>query len=366
MARKGENIRKRKDGRWEARFTKIDCYGNSSIGYVYAESYTEVKNKRKEIVLALEKQRQETEGTFNLIIDDFLKQAEYSVKPSTFNHYKMMIDAHIRPHLGKKKYEILSSVDIENFTVDMLKDGRTDGKGGLSTKTVKDLLSVLRRILKYGVNKELIPFTVLNFTTPKAYTQGVCIFDAEETEILKQHSAKKTDPSYLGILVCLYAGLRLGEICALQWKDIDFENKTITIDKTMIRLHDKESGHTRVYIEKPKTLSSNRVIPMPEALTVHLRARKAAYDEAYVTTGMMRYNEPRTYYERYKRILKECGISPHSFHCLRHTFATNCVQQGFDPKTLSEILGHSDVKVTFDKYIHPSMEMKRKYMEMLK
>lgn len=368
MSRKGENIRKRKDGRWEARYVKPDNNGGTTLGYVYADSYAKVKNKRQEFLNEINNQKIKfnSDDKFNKIINGFLKQAEYSVKPSTYEHYAMMIDAHIRPYFGEKQCALFKASDIEAFTVDMLKNGRCDGRGGLAPKSVKDLLSILRRILKYAVDKELLPYSVLNFTTPKTYIETVIIFDTEETEKLKAYAIKNQEPCNLGILVCIYTGLRLGEMCALQWKDIDFENKTITVNKTMIRLKDGDTGHTRVCIEKPKTHYSNRVIPVPEALLVHLETRRVENAETYVITGVKKYSEPRTYYEKYKKILAECGIEPHSFHCLRHTFATNCVRQGFDPKTLSEILGHSDVKVTFDRYIHPSMEMKRKYMDMLR
>lgn len=304
--------------------------------------------------------------SFDRIIDDFIKQAEYTVKHSTYNHYVNMIEAHIRPYFENRSCEFMTSSDIEKFASEKLRNGRMDGKGGLSPKSVKDLLSVLRRILKYGVEKEILNFSILNFSAPKTRQNSIQILEKDEACILKRKILESNESYKFGIYLCLYTGLRLGEVCALKWQDIDLESKTLTVNKTMIRLKDNETGKTEVCIEKPKTQSSNRVIPLPDVLIKELGLRQVPDKQAYILTGNKNYIEPRTYYEKYKRCLKECGIKPHSFHCLRHTFATNCVQQGFDPKTLSEILGHSDVKVTFDRYVHPSMEMKRKYMNLLR
>lgn len=370
MPRKGENVRKRQDGRWEARYVKVNPEtGTRKITSVYADSYLGVKQKRK---LALENQENtivlhaEKERQFDKVINDFLKQAEYTVKRSTYNHYYSMAKAHISPYFGTYLCELMTPLDIEEFAIEKLKNGRADGKGALAPKSVKDLLSVLRMILKYGVDRDLLPFNILNFSAPKIYQEPVQIFEKEEIDILKKKSIENDEIYTIGVYISLYTGLRLGEVCALQWQDVDLERQTVTVSKTMIRLKDLETGATEVCVEKPKTLSSNRVIPIPDVLVNVLRKYKPEDELAYVVTGKRKHIEPRVYYEKYKRFLTECGLELHSFHCLRHTFATNCVRQGFDPKTLSEILGHSDVKITFDRYIHPSLEMKRKYMNLLK
>lgn len=371
MSRKGENIRKRKDGRWEGRYIRgRDPNGKAIIGYVYAYSYREAKLKKQQMQNESRNKvaHKRKKCTFNETIDAFLKQEEYKVKLSTFVHYRNIIESHIRPSLGHLNSSILNAVDIENFAYAKLTAGRKDGKGGLSPKSVKDMLSILRLILKYGVDKGLLDFNILNFTMPKVKRRTPQTLTGQEVERLSEKSLKSGENHKFGVYLCLYTGMRIGEICALKWNDIDLENSTVTINKTMMRLYDNTSDiKTKIVIGSPKTESSNRVIPIPEFILKELEKRKKqSKADSYFLTGNEKYIEPRTYYEKYRRFLKECGLKPHSFHCLRHTFATHCAEQGFDPKTLSEILGHSDVRVTLDRYVHPSMEMKRRNMNLLR
>lgn len=160
------------------------------------------------------------------------------------------------------------------------------------------------------------------------------------------------------VLLCLYAGLRIGELCALRWSDIDFDGKTLTVKRTVQRI--VVPGHmtkTILLETDPKSESSRRTIPLASELLEILSRFKG--EQRYVF-GEEKPLDPRTMQNRFKKILKEAGIDGRTFHTLRHTFATNCVENGMDVKTLSEILGHSDVKTTLNRYVHPTMDSKRK------
>lgn len=367
MSKRGENIRKRKnDNRWEARYIKSrDKSGKIIYGYVYGKTYKEVKEKKEAAIIenAKHKRVSPDKCSFNDLAEAFLQQAQHQVKKSTYLNYKNVIKTHIEPYFSNIEMKNLTSTDIEDFTCEKLINGRKDGKGGLEPKTVKDMLSVLTSVLKYGVNKNIIGQDILNFSVPKCQNKKPQIFNENEVETIIR-KAKEADEEYIfGIYLCLYTGLRIGEICALQWGDIDIERNVIKVSKTISRLYDKQNK-TQIHIDRPKTESGYREIPIPLSIAPEIRNRKKS-DKAYVLTGKEEYLEPRRYYDKYRKFLNECGIKPHSFHCIRHTFATHCVEIGFDPKTLSEILGHSDVRITLDRYVHPSMEMKRSCMDLL-
>ena len=171
----------------------------------------------------------------------------------------------------------------------------------------------------------------------------------------------KSNPSKIGILLSLYTGLRLGELCGLQWKDINLSKGTIYVNKTIQRI-EKEDGSTFMLIDSPKTISSERMIPIPSFLIPILNNIKTENSLDYVSTGNGSFTQPRTYQARLKSYLKDCDLPNYHFHTLRHTFASRAIELGFDPKSLSEILGHSNVKITLDLYVHPSMESKQAQM----
>lgn len=372
MSKKGENIRKRKDSRYEARYIKGKTDDGKAIwGYVYGKTYKEVKQKKeiKLLDLRLASESKVVSIKMNSIIDDFLLQEIFQVKESTFAHYKNIIDTHIRPQLGNLNGCEIKSTDIESFTYNKLNNGRLDGYGGLSSKSVKDILTLLKKILKYGVEKNAINDEALHFSLPKTRKNKIQILSKEDLQLIVYKTQTSEDICDFGIYLCLHTGLRIGEICALKWNDFNFNNKTLYINKTMSRIYNTatESNHkTKIIIDTPKTQTSDRIIPLPDFLIEPLIQRKqcAVTDDSYFLTGSQKFIEPRTYYAKYKRFLNNNGLHSYSFHALRHTFATRCIEIGFDPKTLSEILGHSDVKVTLDRYVHPSMDLKRDYMNM--
>ena len=368
VSKKGENIRLRSDGRWEARYVKSrDSSGKAILGYLYGKSYAEVKRKKEELLYS-ETLNNHSLITFGHVIDLFLSQEQYRVKESTYAHYKNLLITQVYPSLGSISVSLINAEIIEKLTLDKLTNGRIDGTGGLSSKTVKDILGVIRLVLKYAIEKDFIDEHVLSFSDPRLTKTPIEIIPHQELERIKNASLT-CNSEMIGVYFCLYTGLRLGELCALLWDDIDLTKGTVNINKTMLRINDFSStakSKTKIVIDKPKTESSNRIIPLPQCLVSMLSSiKQKGADHSYFLTGTSHYIEPRTYYAKYKRFLSGLGLKDYSFHALRHTFATYCIELGFDPKTLSEILGHSDVKITLDRYVHPSMDMKRSCMNML-
>jgi len=366
MSRKGENIFHRKDGRWEARYIKERLMdGKYRYGYVYGKSYLEVKKKRNDILLNLEKIKKESKNckyNFNYYIDLWLNSIKFMVKKSTYAHYATIVKNHIKPELGDIKIVCLSSEVIERFINKKFENGRVDHRGGLSNKTVRDIIVVLRQILSYGnIN--------IRFKLPKLKKKDITILTKAEQKKLEKRALEIHSYNSIGILIALYTGMRIGEICALRWENVDMQRKIINVSNTMIRILDldeESTSKTKVIIDQPKTDYSKREIPINKFLYAILKEMYPKNGkEKYVLTNSLRYIEPRTYYNKYKDILLESGLNIYGFHTLRHTFATRCIEVGMDPKTLSEILGHSDVKVTLSLYVHPSSQLKDKYIEKL-
>lgn len=366
MSRKGENIFLRKDGRWEARYIKErKMDGRYRYGYVYGKSYLEVKTKRNEILLNLEQVKKRHENCkykFNYYIENWLSSMKFMVKKSTYAHYYSIVNNHISPDLGDIKMTYLTTEVIESYINKKFEIGRIDRRGGLSNKTVRDIVVVLRQILSYANIH-------INFKLPKQKKKEIKILNKKEQRKLEAEVLKENTTYAIGVLVCLYTGMRLGEICALKWEDINLSKKVIEVKKTIVRIQDVEEekeARTKVIIDNPKTENSKREIPTNKYLYSIL---KEFYEpnngKKYLLTNSQKYIEPRTYYNRYKTIVERSEIENYGFHALRHTFATRCIEIGMDPKTLSEILGHSDVKVTLSLYVHPSNKMKDKYMERL-
>jgi len=365
MSRKGENIFLRKDGRWEARYIKekrID--GSYKYGYVYGKNYLEVKNKRNEILLNLDKKRKEQEQykyNFSYYINNWLSSMKYMVKRSTYAHYSSIVNNHITPDLGNIRITYLTSEVIENYINQKFECGRIDHKGGLSDKTIRDIIVVLKQILSYA-------HIHIEFRLPKLKKREIKILTKKEQKRLEQAVIEMNTTYSLGILLCLYTGMRLGEICALRWSDIDLKRRVVRVNNTMVRIQETEENaesKTKVIIDNPKTEHSKREIPINRFLCSILKEKQEQEKERYFLTGKRKYIEPRTYYSRYKKIIEQVEIEDYGYHALRHTFATRCIEIGMDPKTLSEILGHSDVKVTLSLYVHPSDKMKDRYMEKL-
>lgn len=372
MGRHGENIRKRTDGRWEARYIQYyDSKGKAVYRYIYGKTYAEVKQKRKTAMSQESNVSQTSIGTskltFRQLAEEWLIVKRAQVKQSTYANYVNMLNNHIYPRLGNVYVSSLTTQTLEKFLQSKLLHGRLDGKGGLSGKTVSDLSSILKLILQYAKRNGYFCPTDLNFSAPSVHPPQIDILQKEECEKLVQIVLKENKRVHLGILIALYGGLRIGEVCALQWKDFNFAEGTVNISKTVIRITNTEKNaakKTKILVDKPKTECANRIIPLPKDILLFLEKEKKA-PETFVLTGNNHCMEPRVCLENYKKILKRADIRSHTFHALRHTFATRCIELGFDVKTLSEIMGHSNISITMQRYVHPSMEQKKAQMNKL-
>lgn len=234
----------------------------------------------------------------------------------------------------------------------------------LSPKTIKDILMVLKQIARHGnIN--------ITINGPKIIKQPIKILNESEQRSLESYIKNNFNNMELGIFIALYMGLRIGEVCGLKWSDIDFENETINIKRTISRVKDFDESSkkkTKIIFTMPKTDKSARTIPIPKSIFDFLKIIKSqcSCEEYYVLTNSSEFIEPRSYYNHYKRILKKLELGGFNFHALRHTFATRCIELGFDPKTLMEILGHSDIKITLAFYVHPTNNLKAESMNKLK
>jgi len=373
MSKKGENIRKRKDGRWEARVLKgYRQDGRAIYKSLYASSYSKVKAKKTEYLSVFNfSELKNNENTFfDTVLSQFLQYKKYQVKESTYACYSNIIEKHIRPSIGMLKIKKIDSVVIEQLIDEKLNYGRIDRRGGLSRKTVKDMLTVLSLVLKYANKTGLMNVGQIHYSLPKIEKEEIEIFTAEEELTLTNFALSSNDFQKFGVCLALYTGLRIGELCALQWGSIDLEKSLIFVKNTLMRITDtdkKSIRKTKIIIDSPKTVAGRRAIPIPSFLLPKLYDLYGDYKnkQDYFLTGTAKYIEPSNYYVKYQKWLRDIRLSEHSFHALRHTFATRCVESGFDVKTLSEVLGHADVNITLNRYVHSSIELKRLNMEKL-
>lgn len=378
MARHGENIRKRKDGRWEARF--ICGYGEdgrAKYKYVYRKTYAEVKEARKQLMSEkTDNENQDTdpfrnEMNFASLLTDWLHFIRQDVKESTYSRYRLAVEKHICPELGELLVSEISSGDIENFTQKMLRQGNLKKSGSLSPKTVAGFLSIIRLALDYGMKQGYKCRHSVVIRNPRQKLREIRIFTQKEQMDLEETLLKENSTISLGILTSLYLGLRIGEICALRWEDLDLENGLLYVRRSVQRIPDltfeaatARQAKTRIVIDAPKTDHSFREIPIPFFMLSIFQEHRTDADR-YLLTGTHSCMEPRIYYRKYKTILKKCGLERFNYHALRHTFATRCMENEFDVKSLSEILGHANVSTTLQRYVHPPISLKRRHMDRL-
>lgn len=370
MPRKGENIYKRKDGRWEGRYVKGRDGKKAIYGYVYSKSYSEAKKQLilKRAEYAQEENRMSTssmkDALFSELSEMWLHSIQSSVKESTWIRYRNTLKCNIIPRIGNIK---LSEIDypVVYTMCKELMDFEGENQHGLSTKTVADALSLTKSVIKYASKmKYLTDHTALDVSI-KIKNAPLRVLSIQEQQILLTTISDELNLTGLGIYICLFTGIRIGELCALTWDDISLENNTICIHRTMQRIQTPMSQKkTAILITEPKSQCSIRDIPI--AGTLREKLLQQSVKEGYVLTGSKNtYVEPRTMQNRFRKIMDRCEIDNVHFHTLRHTFATRCIEVGFDVKSLSEILGHANVSITLNRYVHPSMELKQKNIDKL-
>ena len=362
---KGENIFKRKDGRWEARYIRDRSPSGKIIyGFCYGKTYREAKEKVTKL-RASEKPAAQTvteQPMISVLSAGWLDKKRSEVKESTIIKYECIVTRHINPALGDCAPDRLTAGRIDEFSRGLL-------KSGLSAKTVHDILVVLRGVLVYAAAIAGNGSAVPRIRYPARERKEMRVLTREEQSRLVGYLRRDMDDCKFGVLLTLLSGMRLGEICALRWENIAADERTITVASTLHRLRDTMSSatpqRTRITTGTPKSATSSRTIPMT-AQTAELCDRmRHENGAAYILTGSERCMEPRTLQYRMKKYARDCGLDGVHFHTLRHTFATRAIEAGFEIKSLSEILGNSTTTITLDRYVHSSLELKRENMRKL-
>ena len=363
--KRAKNIYKRKDGRYEGRIPYArDGNGKLKYRYVYAKTYKELV--RKMSITYNEPFDKICSKTLRELSFEWLYSISLKVKESSYYCYERTVVHHIIPYFEDTAYQDIDTVMINDFIEYMLAFGKANGVGGLSTQSVRDVIKVLRIITKYAETKYSLPNPIRNVNIPKLEKKTTSVLNKTECSKLQKYLLANLNYSNLGILITMFSGLRIGELCALTWGDIDLFNGVIYVSKTVQRIKDssEKNNKTKLYVGDPKSSSSVREIPIPQFLLEILKNNKRN-SNCFVLSGTRRIVEPRTMQYRFKNILNICGIRDVNFHILRHTYATLCIEKGFDIKAVSELLGHTNVNITLNRYVHSSTEIKKKYVERL-
>ncbi len=369
MPKRGQNIYKRNDGRWEGRYIKEHSNDKIKYGYIYAKTCKEAKEKLLEVSSKTKSTKQPKVSNnlnFKAVAEKWLETLKSQLKISSIVKYTNILKTYLYPKFNEVSIDSVTGRDIISFNTELLEFGGINKKG-LSPKTVSAILSVLKSIFIYASRNDGINMPDFSGICVKQTFKPMRILSVSEQHKLNQYLCNNKSLRNLGILVCMYTGIRIGEICALKWEDISFEEHLIIIEKTMQRLqvNDSEDTKTKVIISEPKSGCSVRKIPIPDNLYQILQEFKQPKETFLLTGSKDKFLEPRTMQNHFKSVIKGCGIEDANFHSLRHTFSTRCIEIGFDVKSLSEILGHASVNITLNRYVHPSMETKQKNMNML-
>lgn len=424
MPRRGENIRKRRDGRWEGRYYVLDAAGKKYLRSVYARTYqgareklaaAKYQNHQEELAAAqkrkaepgkmtqkgmeLDRTGQDTEGasfyekeqTFGNAAAEWLGVIETEKKHSTFVKYQTVYRKYLKGFLENRRTEEIDAALLGEAIAFQEKENGSS----ISSSLLQSIYCVANQILEYAGecgNTECrrIPCKKGN----AASRQVEVLSRTDQARLLKQLYADM-DTSKMGIVLCLLTGLRLGEVCCLKWQDIDMEHGILSVNRTVQRIAAEGCGTRTILMESaPKSVCSKREIPLSAGVMKLLlpyyrdyqKRKGTEKNEDYTKTAeetggcnpagkegrkgdyILLGNkpmEPRTYQNHLQKYLARAGVEKKNFHVLRHTFATNCIDAGTDVKSLSEILGHADVKITLNRYVHPTIDTKRRHMDTL-
>ena len=359
MARRGENIYKRKDGRWEGRYKSgVKEDGTAKYSSIYGRSYAEVKamlsEKRiKATVTAIPRSL-----TLNNLFELWFSDIKLKVKEATYVNYRMKYEKHVKSTIGNNAYDKITADKLNDFIQVKL-------ASGLSAKYTADIAGVIKSVCRFAKKRFGYDDKSEFITMPKGKAKEKSLLNKAEQATLSNYLTSNQTTSNVGILLSAATGIRIGELCALKWENINLEKRTLTVKNTVQRIKSIDgSTATKLITTSPKSSSSVREIPLPDFIIPILESLKENNDY-YLLSGTRAIVEPRTMQYRFKRILSDLNLPDVSFHSLRHGFATTCIALGFDVKTLSEILGHSSVEITLNRYVHSSMERKAEFMKSL-
>ena len=298
--------------------------------------------------------------TFEEIVALWQADKKQYVKRSTYSAYSLLIANHLLPAFTG--INDVTEILVQDFVFTKLEQG-------LSQKSIKDILIVLKMVLRYGVKQGYLEHREIDVKFPtERERQDVEVLSRNNQKRIMEYVQSHFTFMNLGIYICLCTGLRIGEVCALVWNDIDVENGVINISKTIQRIYVIEGGkkHTEVIIDTPKSKNSIREIPIAKDLLKMIKPfKKVVNGSFYVLTNSDLPTEPRTYRNYYKRLMEQLNMPKLKFHGLRHSFATRCIESKCDYKTVSVLLGHSNISTTLNLYVHPNMEQKKKCVEQM-
>lgn len=300
------------------------------------------------------------ENKFSKIVALWKEDKKQYVKRSTFAAYTLLIENHILPSFGEMA--LVEEQDVQTFVFRKLNEG-------LSHKTIKDILIVLKMILRFGAKNQMTEYRQIDIKFPTERDKhSIDILNRSHQKQIMEYIRLHFTFKNLGIYICLSAGMRIGEICALTWDDLDVENGIIHVRKTIQRIYviEEHRKYTEVILDTPKTKNSIREIPMTKNLLKMIRPiKKIVNGNFYVLTNEPKPTEPRTYRNYYKQFMQSLGLPLMKFHGLRHSFATRCIESKCDYKTVSVSLGHSNISTTLNLYVHPNLEQKKRCMEQM-
>ena len=315
MPKKGENIYKRKDGRWEGRYIRSYAPdGKAKYGYVYGHTYNEVKQSlidRKSVTQHNLDITDRRSITYSEVLDMWLASSRINIKESTYARYTHLVKTHIEPYLGQYQLSKITADIIGENVENQLSQGRLDNSGGLSPKTVTDLLTIIKNTMEYAKCRNFLVTCNLRKLSVKKRENEMRVLTTKEQDALMRTLLRDLDLYKFGVLLSLYTGIRIGELCALQWKDISLDEATLKIRKTMQRIQDCEQTakcKTKVIITEPKSQCSVRDIPLPAFICEIAKPLVSTPDDYILSGSSTRYVEPRTMQNRFKSYVTESGI----------------------------------------------------------
>lgn len=298
------------------------------------------------------------EKTINQITEEWKEEKKKYVKKSTYAAYQLLIQNHIKPYFGDL-YEV-NEEKVQQFVFDKL-------DAGLSEKTIRDIIIVLKMILKFGIKNGYLEYVQIDAKFPsKQEKKDLDVLSKADQKKFMEHLRNNFTFKNLGIFICLSTGMRIGEICGLRWCDVDTVEGVIKVRHTLQRIYiiEGKTRHTELLLDTPKTANSVRDIPMSSELLKMLKSlNKVVNENYYVISNDIKPIEPRTYRNYYKKLCRQLDIPELKFHGLRHSFATRCIESRADYKTVSVLLGHSNISTTLNLYVHPNKEQKKKTID---
>ena len=311
----------------------------------------------------------EKQTTFEVWSLEWLRRKEPFIKYSTFAAYTNIVINHLNPYWGEKELTEINEEQVQEYVLHLVSKGRLDGNGGINVRSARDVVVVFKSILRDAARQKLVSAPSFELHYPRTdYEHRIPVLSKVIQTQLVDAVQNDLTPASSGILLSLYTGLRIGEVCALKWEAIDLKEAVLQVKQTVQRVYiksERDKGSSKIVIGNPKTRSSRREVPLSKALLAILKRLPEATASAFLLTGTERCMEVRTFRSYYQSFLDRHSIPRINFHALRHTFATRCIECGADAKTVSELLGHATIAMTMNLYVHPRVEQKRSCVELI-